>query len=185
MSTVVPVDEFVADGGYPGLPPDALSSPFVVEPFRQLDKQDEQRLWFLDFHWPRGLTPMGLIWNQDGYSWGTQLAAEQLPLPRGRGITQRLAGTHTYAGAIPVDSRRQIDARADRMRQYLPRFLRDFDGMWQRRVDEIDLGWAQLRQIDTSAVSLAELASMLREARTFHRRAFEIHFEVMYPLLSL
>ena len=26
---------------------------------------------------------------------------------------------------------------------------------------------------------------MLREARTFHRRSFEIHFEVMYPLLAL
>jgi len=185
VSVVVPVSEFIADEGYPGMPPEALHAPFVVEPFGRFTQADEQRFWFLDFHWPRGLTPMGLIWNQDGYSWGTQLAAAQMPLPRGHGITQRLAGTHTYASAIPVESPHEIQARGERLRAYLPRFLNDFDGFWQRRLDEIEGGWQHLSRTDTATASLTELAAMLREARTFHRRSFEIHFEVMYPLLAL
>ena len=70
MATVVPVDEFVADEWYPGFEPALDHAGWPVEPFRTFDKSDEERFWVLDFHWPRGLTPMGLIWNEDGYSWG-------------------------------------------------------------------------------------------------------------------
>ena len=69
----------------------------AVEPFDTFRPEDESRLWFLDFHWPRGLTPLATLWNEDGYAWGTQLAAERMPLPSGRGIAQRMAGPHTYA----------------------------------------------------------------------------------------
>ncbi len=61
-----------------------------------------------------------MIWNEDGYSWGTQWAAEQMPLPQGRGMTQRIAGTHTYAAVVPVRNKREIAARDKRMRAYLP-----------------------------------------------------------------
>jgi pyruvate,water dikinase len=184
VQTVVPVDEFITDEWYPGFRPGFGHAPFVVEPFRTFSKADEQRFWFLDFHWPRGLTPLGLIWNEDGYSWGSQFAAEQMPLPPGRGITQRIAGTHTYAAAIPVESPREIRVRTDRMREYLPGFLRDFEAIWARRVDELDAGFGYFRDANLDAASLPELARLLRDARGYHRRAFEIHFEIMYPLLA-
>ncbi|PXY23438.1 PEP-utilizing protein mobile subunit [Prauserella coralliicola] len=184
MSTIVPVDEFVTDEWYPGFKPALDHAPWVVEPFRTFSKADEERFWFLDFHWPRGLTPMGLIWNEDGYSWGTQLAAEALPLPPGRGITQRIAGTHTYAAAIEVTDPWEVGERARRMQANLPRFLENFESIWAARRVEVDNWWEHLRSVDLGSLSLGELGGYLRKARTFHQRSFEIHFEVMYPLLA-
>jgi len=102
MATVNPVDEFVTEEWYPGFKPAYDHAPWIVDPVNTFQKKDEETFWFLDFHWPRGMTPMGMIWNEDGYNWGTQLAAESLPLPPGRGITTRFAGTHIYASSIPV-----------------------------------------------------------------------------------
>ena len=93
MATVIPVDEFISDEWYPGFKPGYTHAPWYVDPVQTFRKEDEENFWFLDFHWPRGLTPMGLIWNEDGYNWSSQLAAEQMPLPPGRGITCRLGGT--------------------------------------------------------------------------------------------
>ena len=183
MTAVVPVDEYITDEWYPGFRPGAGQAPFVVEPFGTFTKADERRFWFLDFHWPRGLTPLGLIWNEDGYSWGSQLAAERMPLPPGRGIAQRIAGTHTYASAIAVESSREIRDRTARLRGYLPTFLPDFERIWDQRVAELEGSWRRLRAIDVAAASLDDLGAMLGQARQFHRRAFEIHFEMMYPLL--
>ena len=184
MSEVIPVDEFVTEEWYPGFTPSFDHAPFVIEPFRTFRKEDEERFWFLDFHWPRGLTPMGLIWNEDGYSWGTQLAAETMPLPPGRGITQRIAGTHTYAAAIPVESPAEIERRAERLAAYLPGFLEKFDKIWETRKDELEKAWQHLKSVDLSALDLPGLGAYLREARGFHKRAFEVHFEIMYPLLA-
>jgi phosphohistidine swiveling domain-containing protein len=183
VTAVVPVDEYITEEWYPGFKPGDRRAPFVVEPFGTFTKADEQRFWFLDFHWPRGLTPLGLIWNEDGYSWGSQLAAERMPLPPGRGITQRIAGTHTYAGAIPVDDPGEMRDRAGRLRGYLSGFLRDFEQIWAQRVAELEAWWQRLQAVDVAAASLDGLAVMLADARGFHRRAFEIHFELMYPLL--
>jgi phosphohistidine swiveling domain-containing protein len=183
VTAVVPVDEYITEEWYPGFKPGDRRAPFVVEPFGTFTKADEQRFWFLDFHWPRGLTPLGLIWNEDGYSWGSQLAAERMPLPPGRGITQRIAGTHTYAGAIPVEDPGEMRDRAGRLRGYLSGFLRDFEQIWAQRVAELEAWWQRLQAVDVAAASLDGLAVMLADARGFHRRAFEIHFELMYPLL--
>lgn len=178
------IDEFITDEWYPGFTPSFAHSPYIVEPFRSFSKADKDRFWFLDFHWARGLTPLGMIWNEDGYSWGTQLAAQQMPLPTGRGMTQRIAGTHTYAAVIPVRNKREIAARDKRMRAYLPVFLDRFDDIWAQRRAEIEMGWRGLRSRDVSALSDDELAAMLRESRLYYRRLFEIHFEMMYPLIS-
>lgn len=183
MTAVVPVDEYITEEWYPGFRPGDRRAPFVVEPFGTFTKADEQRFWFLDFHWPRGLTPLGLIWNEEGYSWGSQLAAEQLPLPPGRGITQRIAGTHTYASAIGVEAEGEVRDRAARLRGYLPGFLHDFEQIWAQRVAELETWWQRLRTADPAPASRDGLAALLADARRFHQRAFEIHFELMYPLL--
>lgn len=178
------IDEFITDEGYPGFLPSLAHSSYIVEPFRCFTEADKDRFWFLDFHWARGLTPLGMIWNEDGYSWGTQLAAEQMSLPTGRGMTQRIAGTHTYAAVIPVRNKREVAARDKRMRAYLPGFLDRFGQIWGQRRDEIEAGWRRFLSRDVSALADDELAAGLREARLYYRRAFEIHFEVMYPLIT-
>ena len=73
--------------------------------------------------------------------------------------------------------------RTARLARRLPAFLRDFATIWADREAEIDRWWHRLRGLDTATLSLPELADMLRSARRFHKRAFEIHFEIMYPLL--
>ena len=178
------LEDFITDEWYPGFAPSFGHSPYIVEPFRSFSAADADRFWFLDFHWARGLTPLGMIWNEDGYSWGTQYAAEQMPLPSGRGMTQRIAGTHTYAAVIPVRNKLLVAARDKRMRAYLPGFLRDFDGIWAQRRGEIEIGWREMLSRDVSTLSDEELAVMLRDARAYYRRLFEIHFEMMYPLIA-
>ncbi|GAB2985248.1 PEP-utilizing protein mobile subunit [Amycolatopsis acidiphila] len=183
MVTIVPVDQFIADGGYPGYTPLGDRADWLVKPSGPFREADEQRFWFLDFHWPQGLTPMGLACVEDVYSWGTQLAAEALPVPIGRGIAHRIAGTHIYAAAIEVTHEAQVAERTRRLRASLPAFVNNFDAIWAARVGEIGAWWDRLWSVDVSSLSRPELGEYLREARRFHRRAFEIHFEVMYPLL--
>jgi phosphohistidine swiveling domain-containing protein len=184
MATVISVDEFVSDEWYPGFKADDGHAPWYVDPVRRFRQEDEKELWFLDFHWPRGLTPMGLVFNEDGYNWSTQLAAEQLPLPPGRGLTCRLGGTHTYGSAIPVTDAREIGQRARRLEHALPAFLRDFAPTWDRMRGEIDQGWNYFRGFNLSALSLADLRENLIQARRYLKRTAEIHFQVMYPLLA-
>ncbi|BCB89507.1 PEP-utilizing enzyme [Phytohabitans suffuscus] len=183
MSAVVSVAEFAAGEWYPGFDAEAHRPPFAVDALRPFSAADQDHFWLLDFHWPRGLTPLGLVSGEDGYNWGAQLGAETLPLPYGRGITQRLAGTHPYAGAIPVTSPRERQAREQRARRLLPRFVASFHALWRERVDELDTAWEYLAGVALPALAPVELGAYLREARRFHRRALEIHFEMMYPLL--
>ena len=104
MATVVSIDEFVADGGYPGYSgPEPDPPAWLIDPYSPFRAEDESRFWFLDFHWPRGLTPMGLLSMIDSYARGTQYGAERIALPSGRGITVRTVGVHTYASEIPLD----------------------------------------------------------------------------------
>ena len=184
MATVIPVDEFITDEWYPGFKPGYTHAPWYIDPVQTFRKEDEENFWFLDFHWPRGLTPMGLIWNEDGYNWSSQLAAEQMPLPPGRGITCRLGGTHTYGSPLPVTDVREIGQRARRLDRMLPPFLQNFDDIWGHMREEVNESWDYFRDVDLSALSLADLRENLIQARQYHKRAFEIHFQVMYPLLA-
>src|SRR5437762_3087076 len=145
MATVIPVDEFITDEWYPGFKPGYTHAPWYIDPVQTFRKEDEENFWFLDFHWPRGLTPMGLIWNEDGYNWSSQLAAEQMPLPPGRGITCRLGGTHTYGSPLPVTDVREIGQRARRLERMLPPFLQNFDEIGGHLREEANERWDYLR----------------------------------------
>lgn len=184
MANIVSVEEFITDEWYPGFKPEYKQPGSVMEQLNTFSKEDEQRFWFMDFHWPRGMTPMGLLWVEDCYAWGSQLAAHTLPLPPGKGIVQRIAGTHVYASEVPVTSQWDLGERAKRIQQNLPVFLADFDEIWKTRVAELDGGLHYFETFVFAGKSLAELGGNLREARTFQKRAWEIHFEVMYPLLA-
>jgi pyruvate,water dikinase len=184
MSTVVSIDEFITDEWYPGFKPEYGHSAFACEPIDTFRPEDQDRFWFLDFHWPRGLTPLGLIFLEDGYCWGTQHSAQGLPLPPGKGITQRIGGTHVYASEVPVTSEWEVGFRAARIGENLPPFLQNFDAIWNKRVWELELGLNHFETFDFDGKSIGEIGQNLIDARTFQRRAWEIHFEMMYPLLA-
>jgi phosphohistidine swiveling domain-containing protein len=182
--TVVPIDEYATGEWYPGYKPEHFASPYLVDPASPFKPGDEENFWFLDFHWSRGLTPLAAtLWASDGYCWGTQHAAEGLPVPPGRGITARMAGTHLYGSAINETDPREIGARAGRMGVNLPAFLQNYEQIWAAGRDELEGTWDHFQKLDLTTVPQGDFASVLTSARRYHKRSMEIHFDVMYPML--
>lgn len=184
MSTIIPIDTYVTDSWYPGFRPEYMDAPWITERAGTFQKADEQRFWFLDFHWPKGFSPMGCIYLEDAYAWGLQLAAMQLPLPPGNGLVPRIAGVHVYGAEAPPPSGYEISQRAQRIGTSLPAFLENFPSIWAERVRELESGLHYFESYEYAGKPLAELAQVLVDARAFNKRAWEIHFEVMYPLLA-
>ena len=164
------------EAGYPGAPPGAVPG---------FTPDDATAFWFLDFHWPRGLTPLGMVWLEDGYTHGTHRAAARLPLPAGHGVAARVVGTHVYAASVALAHPAEIEARRRRLQRRLPAFVDAFPGLWERRLDELETGWRALLAEAPAALTRPGLARYLRRARRYHLRAYEIHFEVMYPLAAV
>lgn len=118
-------------------------------------------------------------------AWGTQLAAHQLPLPPAGGLVQRLGGPFLYEGEVPIKSEWEIGFRAARIEKNMPPFLQNFDAIWEERKWELDLGLGYFESYNFNGRSLPELGQYMRDAWQFQRRAWEIHFEIMYPLLAI
>ena len=183
MGNVVPVDEFTGEW-YPGFKPEHFDFPYWVDAPKPFQPGDEDAFWFLDFHWSRGLTPLAAtLWSADGYCWGTQSASEKLPLPPGRGITCRFAGTHLYGSPIPESDPREIGARANRLGTNLPHFLQNYRAIWEAGRDELEATWDYFQGVDFASVPTADLGGLIQQGRRYHKRAMEIHFDVMYPML--
>jgi len=105
-------------------------------------------------------------------------------LPPGNGLSCRIAGTHVYGSEAPATTDWEAGFRAQRLGKALPQYLHDFPEIWKARVWELELGLGYFERYDVRGKSLRELGDLLIDARTFHRRAWEIHFEIMYPLLA-
>ncbi len=183
MAEIVPVDQFLE--WYPGWTPELTDEPWVAERPAPFTKADEARFWFADFHWPRGFSPLGFLYVTDCSTWGTQTAAHWLPLPPGKGLVQRLGGPFLYESEVPTTSEWELGFRAARIERNMPTFLQNFDAIWDERKWELELGLHHFESYDLAGKSLADIGQFLTDARTFHRRAWEIHFELMYPLLGI
>jgi phosphohistidine swiveling domain-containing protein len=182
MATVIPVDDFISDEWYPGFTPGPDHAPWAVDRFRTFSKSDESQLWFLEAHTPRGLTPLAMVWAEDGLTCCPQQAADALPLPPARGYGARLAGTHPYACMLPVTSEYQLAERGARFAQRFPQFIGNYQQIWDGCVEEVERGWQHFRDLDLAGASPAEIAGHLRDARAYHRRAYDIHFDMIFPL---
>jgi phosphohistidine swiveling domain-containing protein len=183
VAEIVPVDQFLE--WYPGWTPELTDEPWVAERARQFRKEDEARFWFVDFHWPRGFSPLGFVFVTDCATWATQHSAQGLPLPPGRGLVQRMGGPFLYQSEVPVTSEWEIGFRGARIERNMPKFLGSFEATWEERKWELDLGLAHFESYDFAGKSLADIGQYLADARAFQRRAWEIHFEIMYPLLAI
>jgi phosphohistidine swiveling domain-containing protein len=182
MAEIVPVDQFLE--WYPGWKPEHIDDAWLRMKSGPFTKEDESRFWFVDFHWPRGFSPLGFQFVTAA-AWSTQLAAHQLPLPPAGGLVQRMGGPFLYEGEVPVSSPWEIGYRAARIEKNMPKFLGNFDAIWEERKWELELGLGYFESYDFAGKSLAEIGQYLVDARTFQNRAWEIHFEIMYPLLAI
>jgi pyruvate, water dikinase len=183
MPEIIAVDQFLE--WYPGWESALTDEPWVAERARPFTKEDESRFWFADFHWPKGFSPIGHLYVTDCSTWATQSAAQNLPLPPGRGLVQRLGGPFLYESEVAVTSPWEIGFRAARIERNMPKFLGNFDAIWEERKWELELGLQHFESYDFAGKSLADIGQFMADARAFHRRAWEIHFEIMYPLLGI
>jgi phosphohistidine swiveling domain-containing protein len=182
---VFPVDEFVKEELYPGYKQAFGSQPFVAGPVRPFSPADNARYWLRDsLHFSEGMVPASIATLDDAQTWGAQLGAEIVGVPPTRGSVNRLAGTHVYIGTIDVDTTWQIQARAARFGQYVSPILADFSSYWAMRAGELQSAYDHLDNLDLSGMPPAELWTVLKDAYAFHRRAWFIHFEVMYVLTA-
>ena len=182
---VVPVDEFVRDELYPGYKQPFGSQPFVAGPVRPFSKADNARYWLRDsLHFSEGMVPASIATLDDAQTWGAQLGAEIVGVPPTRGSVNRLAGTHVYIGTIDVDTQWQMQARAARFGQYVTPVLQDFDNYWATRAGELQDAYDYLDNLDLAAMDQGQVWTALKDAYAFHRRAWFIHFEVMYVLTA-
>ena len=182
---VFPVDDFVREELYPGYRQAFGSQPFVAGPVRPFSTSDNARYWLRDsLHFSEGMVPASIATLDDAQTWGAQLGAEIVGVPPTRGSVNRLAGTHVYIGTIDVDTEWQVQARAARFGQYVSPILADFGSYWSMRAGELTAAYEHFDNIDLSAMSPVELWTALKDAYAFHRRAWFIHFEVMYVLTA-
>ena len=182
---VFPVDEFVRDELYPGYRQAFGSQPFVAGPVRPFSLADNERYWLRDsLHFSEGMVPASIATLDDAQTWGAQLGAEIVGVPPTLGSVNRLAGTHVYIGTIDVDTQWQVQARAARFGSYVSPILADFESYWAMRAGELQAAYDHFDALDLSVMSPAELWTVLKDAYAFHRRAWFIHFEVMYVLTA-
>ena len=182
---VFPVDEFVREELYPGYKQAFGSQPFVAGPVRPFSKADNDRYWLRDsLHFSEGMVPASVATLDDAQTWGAQLGAEIVGVPPTRGSVNRLAGTHVYIGTIDVDTQWQVQARAARFGQYVSPILADFGSYWAMRAGELQAAYDHLDNLDLAAMDPGQLWTALKDAYAFHRRAWFIHFEVMYVLTA-
>ena len=162
MAGVIPIDEYTGEW-YPGFEPEHFDFPYVVDAPFPFKPGDENAFWFLDFHWTRGLTPLAAtLWSADGYCAGTQGASENLPLPPGRGVTCRFAGTHLYGSPLPETDPREIGARANRLAVNLPHFLANYRSIWEAGRDELEATWSYFQGIDLTSVPSSPVGTLVR-----------------------
>ncbi|MGB7098129.1 MAG: PEP-utilizing enzyme [Xanthobacteraceae bacterium] len=175
--------EILKDKGYPGFDPvKHIDAPWVSDRLSLFKPEDEARFWFKGFQWPRAY-PLNFVWLEDGFAWGTQSAARNMPLPPSDGLAPRVAGIFVYGSDIPVTPW-IIGSRAERVGSMLPPFLQNFPAIWDERRGEIVRGLRHLETYDLSGKSPAEIWQFMIDARAFHVRAWEIHFDLMYPLTA-
>lgn len=175
--------EILKDKGYPGFDPvKHINAPWVSDQLSLFKPEDEARFWFKGFQWPRAY-PLNFVWLEDGFAWGTQAAARNMPLPPSDGLAPRVAGIFVYGSDIPVTPW-VTGSRGERVGAVLPPFLQNFPAIWDERRNEIVKGLRYLETYDLSGKSLAEIWRFMVDARAFHVRAWEIHFDLMYPLTA-
>lgn len=182
---VFPVDEFVRDELYPGYRQAFGSQPFVAGPVRPFSKADNARYWLRDsLHFSEGMVPASIALLDDAQTWGAQLGAEIVGVPPTRGSVNRLAGTHVYIGTIDVDTDWQMQSRAARFGEYVSPILADFDRYWGMRAAELQAAYDHFDALDLTSMDPGQLWTTVKDAYAFHRRAWFIHFEVMYVLTA-
>src|SRR3972149_3506879 len=180
MARIFPLDELITEEWYPGYDPAQEDSVVAFDRPRTFTKEDEAFFWPLDFHEPRGMVPLAIAIVSEGPGWGSGGAAGAVGLPATRGLRGRFVGPHVYATDVPVTSAFEIGIRAQRVQSRMPELIAAFPETWRRRVEELEQ-WRTLERLDVEGLDRTGIGAFYEDAMAYSRRAWEIHFEAMYP----
>lgn len=144
---------------------------------------DADREWRFDFHFPHGALPLSTELVDTAMRRASQAAAAQIHGLSSGGLESRIAGIYIYTAGVPapVVPERGLDERLRLARDYVA----GFDAEWGRRSDDL---LSELQPVETRRLTDLDdhaLASTYAEAKTVFSRAWELHFDVMYRLLSV
>jgi pyruvate,water dikinase len=164
---------------YPGA--EELSAPHALAPLREADLH---LTWCLDFHYPRGILPLSHELVSE-LAASSRAAAEQLPAITGRGLECRVVGPHVYTAGIPVLDPDERAERAAAAASKVAAYPSAFAQLWLNRSRELDVEFAALASFDLRAASRPDLHRAFERAVAHYARAWEIHFDIMYPMLAV
>jgi phosphohistidine swiveling domain-containing protein len=154
-----------------------------LEAVRPLAAADADALWLLDFHAPHGLTPLALAVFEAAI-FGSQAAADLVPVRGSDGLRGRLWGSHPYVSSAAVASADDRESRTVRAASRIPDLLAGFSAAWSGAVAELDMRYERFAAAERRTASPAAARALLADAVVLVRRAWLIHFEFMYPLLE-
>ena len=145
--------------------------------------EDEDRFWLIEGHWSRGFTPLCTSTAYD-VLWGTQYGANMYQLPPTKGQAARMSGVHAYLSDLPCHSPWEVMHRATRVEKLVGPAIMSFPALWADRLADIKTALAHFESADLASMGLPELAVYLGEFWAFHRWVWEVHFELMDPLIG-
>lgn len=182
MSNIFPVGGWVSEEWYPGYSNRTVWGPWFDESLLTMQKEDENRFWLLEGHWPRGATPLCCSATID-VLWGTQWGANHFQLPATRGNSCRIVGTHIYNSDLAVHSF-ELPQRVAEVGPRITPVIERFPELWAERLERICLNLAHFEGADVGAMDRAALSQYYDELLRFHRWVWEVHFELMFPLIA-
>jgi pyruvate,water dikinase len=183
MADVFPLDDYLADELYPEYADASAAAPWFEEAARPFDKDDEAKFWVLEGHWGRGMTPLTVSAAGD-VLFGTQYGADLFQLPPTKGNSVRFAGVHAYVSDLAVTDPFELGQRAAEVESRVGPVIMNFPELWGQRLERIK-GWlARLEAAPVAEMDRQALAAYWAEALTFHRWVWQVHFELMDPLIG-
>ena len=183
--TTFPLDAHLPGEWYTGydMPRFQRTHPAPAEAFAMFEKADEARFWMIEGHWSRGFTPLTLSAASDALS-GTQVGANRYQLPTSKGLAGRMDGVHAYVSQVVCCSDWEVAMRAMDVEALVGPAIMNFPAIWAARVTRLKAMLAHLEGVEMGSLDLAGVHTYLQEASVFHKWAWEVHFEIMNPLIG-
>ena len=143
---------------------------------------DSKLFWFRDdLHQPYPISPMGMTTIQKHHPWGYHVAADQTQLPPSKGAHVKIYKGRVYLGFAQIEDPAEIGPRAEAFGKLVEYCKDHWDEYYRKYIDEIVKNIRDLDVDRADRLSTPQLLDLLKRAEQMNRRAWEIHFILMYP----
>lgn len=145
-------------------------------------ESDKNIFWFRDdLHQPYPISPMGMTTLQKHHAWGYQVAAAQTQLPPSKGAYVKVHKGRVYLGFALIEDPQEVAQRAQAFGKLLERCKENWESYYRGYIDEVVANRKAMAAVDGDRLTMPALLDHLRQSESLNRRAWEIHFILMYP----